>query len=684
MNNKLFVFDCEADGIYGNILSIAAKAVDSGEEISSFYGAVKITLDEIKTEWVRENVYEHLKNAEKQYETEDELLEAFWEFYASYAGEYEVVTDVPYPVETGVFGKCVSKDLENRQKYSPYPVYDLESMLAAKGRDKLEDRELLSGLKAARHDAMNDVDMIIKILENLGMIEKKDDSEKVYSYHTFLLPYIWKTSKRSKQKKYYSKLSEKNWKEYHVSYENMSERYGELQKPGPTSEDGSTAESDGKNEKEKYDLTLFQEHKIIQYFTESARRSILGEDKDYVKVFIYDNLSGKDEYVIENQGTTYKLDINGIKLKVYNTGIAILIFELENNRYRDIKSVKNINEWGRRLYPPYFLEGKNYFCPATAEKLGITDPDNSIKNLSTISGPGYKLPLSDNDCLPDFIKNMLPDDDKIKTAIDDRMFVCCSVTDPEYSKTAKTVKYLDLVNAEETEFPSNIARRRFIKRNNVLENAKSLYELIYIDREGDCSCLSNKTLEKLLKESVYDRWDEYGTYTMVSHHSLIFLSNGGVEHPLESFLLQTIQMATAVLAQRATINYFGSRVSEISSGFESQNVSFNKNKKLISLQKKYIAFLSQHMNIEITCQEQGIEIYNLLQKQLYVIEENEKLRKEIEMLSEAANTAQDLKISILALCATIILGIPAIYELIIRRLAIYEFLRFLFEQLLQK
>ena len=68
---------------------------------------------------------------------------------------------------------------------------------------------------------------------------------------------------------------------------------------------------------------------------------------------------------------------------------------------------------------------------------------------------------------------------------------------------------------------------------------------------------------------------------------------------------------------------------------------------------------NQHNNIEVTCQEQGIELYKKLQTALYVPENNEALEKEIELLCNAANSANDLKLNILAIVLSIILAIVA-------------------------
>ena len=68
-------------------------------------------------------------------------------------------------------------------------------------------------------------------------------------------------------------------------------------------------------------------------------------------------------------------------------------------------------------------------------------------------------------------------------------------------------------------------------------------------------------------------------------------------------------MLTLVLAQRATVIVLQDAASRLS----------NKGKdKLINLQKKYVALQNQLLLFEVTPQEQGIEMYQLLRQQLYL------------------------------------------------------------------
>ena len=161
MSGYMFI-DAETDGLYGQVLSVAAiVANEDCVEYAHFYGKQKINLSDIQDEWVREHVYPILSDA-PEYESEDALLEAFWEFYVMHPDCF-VIADVPYPVECLLFRKCVAKDENNRKSLAPFPLMDLSSMLYAKGINPLEDRTKLLDRDENMHNALTDARVGLEI-----------------------------------------------------------------------------------------------------------------------------------------------------------------------------------------------------------------------------------------------------------------------------------------------------------------------------------------------------------------------------------------------------------------------------------------------------------------------------------------------------------------------------------------
>lgn len=163
-NMKKYMFiDAETDGLYGSFLSIAAIVCDDmGNEESVFYAEKKIRLEDIQDKWVLENVVPYL-GGEIEFETEKELLAAFWEFYRSHEGCI-CIGDVIYPVEVKIFEKNVLENIEERKFQGPYPFLDLSSMLYAKGIDPAIERSTLIDTKEyIAHRALDDVRVTIAI-----------------------------------------------------------------------------------------------------------------------------------------------------------------------------------------------------------------------------------------------------------------------------------------------------------------------------------------------------------------------------------------------------------------------------------------------------------------------------------------------------------------------------------------
>ncbi len=450
--------------------------------------------------------------------------------------------------------------------------------------------------------------------------ETSDSSDFLcpYSSHVFAFPFIWNDQKVSFLK--YCEIVEKwGWRNIDVKSHNDIT---------PT-------------DIEK--ISIEEKFQQMQYFTPSAQKIVFNMGTDYAKNYKYPFFEG--EYELSKGETTYKLKLKSINLKICNTGIGILYFTTENDTYCDIESVKKINEYGRRIFPPYFNNSKTgkTIPYIVADRIKMVIDNN--ENITVFENDFLKEKNFDVRYIPGFLKALLPECDKneIAPAVDDRMFVCCIVNDVDYS--SKVLKYdSDTVNERES-----------------LNIAMDLYEFINIDLPGDCTCPTKEMLYSSLKQNVYSRWGNRGTLYAISAHSFMCLTTGQVVHINENFLNLYVHMVVIALAQRASIIYFDTLSSEISNPFANGKKKI-KNKELLFLQEKYIAFLNQYMNIEITCQEQGIELYELMKKRMYINDDNKKLQNQIERLYEAANVSQDSKFNRWATAFALIAIISQIIE----------------------
>lgn len=68
----------------------------------------------------------------------------------------------------------------------------------------------------------------------------------------------------------------------------------------------------------------------------------------------------REDYFLENKGKynftveTFSLYIEKISLLIYSEGIGILAFHLDNYKYKSPEEILLINQFGRRIYPPFF------------------------------------------------------------------------------------------------------------------------------------------------------------------------------------------------------------------------------------------------------------------------------------------------------------------------------------------
>lgn len=475
-------------------------------------------------------------------------------------------------------------------------------------------------------------------------------SELPYSYHTFLFPFIWKTNADVQLRDFERILKigdrwiENNWEEI------MKSR-------------------DITVEDEK--LSWFQNYQAYQYFTTAANNAIFNADgKGVCRCYEYAGNHGK--YIIVKGNETFELTINRIRLSVYDAGIGIIIFEMENHNYRDQDSVNKINEYGRRINFPYLMEGSHTLC---ADKITIEFDDIGIKleedYLYTaehikehIQDPEHPIslyyvmkPIQD---ILDGGTNQITSNPKhlnskflIIPCTDDRMFVCCMVLDEKLSRE------LQGIGAERTSFLKDTDIRLKKVGGSVIDMSGNrhddymegwsdeetlssrLYKLLFIEKE--LSCQDNMMKYELLDNCVYRRWINMGTIYGVTHHSLIGVNNGntGILYSvINPFLTLYVQMAVITLAQRSVLLMLENEAASISDSFrDDADITMDELREIERLQRRYVKIQNQLLLSEITVQEQGVELYDMLRRQLYIDRNMADLDSEMNNLRDITNTA---------------------------------------------
>lgn len=359
----------------------------------------------------------------------------------------------------------------------------------------------------------------------------------------------------------------------------------------------------------------------------------------------------------------YELNLDKIILKKYeieNEKIFLMMIYVTNNDYERLSDIKNINQYGRRLYSPWIPldlgNGANTECP---DDLQIHIGDEVIYSNDSNDENNGKADLNYKD--KEIFKYNF--DDKSKFKLNEIRQNKSIIKNPHKSNLIQNIlNYKKKLEDEKIKIelinPDRMYVGFYLKNNSLIERIKKystrrqeyaylydddlsdqLYALAYIDRE-DATCQSRVMRKKLLQETIYDRWIDCGTIHTVTHNGFGCIASDGApyESVIMPFLTEYMEMMALVLLQRNLLLEFHIRAKELSPEFNSE--------KLENLQKKYVKFKTQVLLFEVTPQEQGYEIYRLMQKQLYIDEEKEKLDDIMNSLYEVANVKHSIELNI--------------------------------------
>lgn len=486
----------------------------------------------------------------------------------------------------------------------------------------------ISNISFSEEEILNNIDNINTYINHI-----------IISYHTFMFPFEFSYGKENNKIdliQIIGELKNNNWNyENNFDINKISDNipnYNEynyfneqakhiLYERKCSEKDIFKCENFKKNENKESECKYYIKNNCIKksesfYFT-----------KENVKPLKYKIFTTKkDEVTEEFKPIIYVLDINEISLRIFKHGIAILCFHLENYEYKDINDILNINQFGRRIYPPflnYDKEEKIVSVKTSELSSKITIEDDSKSFIQT----NFESFNDDKNNKLDFIiKNLCncfvenPSQDKYKIQInpllDDRMFVVCWYGNDEFSSSLK-YNY---------------------KRSD------KWYEFLFVDKSNGISCQNEEMKEELIKNNTYQRWSKFGTLFGISRYSFICLTNSypSLKSNSALFLIDHMrtmyyQLIVLTFIQRVSILRFKKR---IKNALENNDID-----KFEKIQEHYLSFINKICLREVTSQEQGIELYNMMRNIMGVTESAKELKEEIEELSNLANTKKNDEIN---------------------------------------
>ncbi len=387
-------------------------------------------------------------------------------------------------------------------------------------------------------------------------------------------------------------------------------------------------------------ITLFNEKNYFYEFVHDALYDNGKNDNSNI-VRHYERNEPKHQdvfYRIKTVRKEYELKVNSITLNLYSTGVGVLIFSLNNYKYSELDDILHINQFGRRVYPPYFA---------------AKDPDNNSSELSkgiTIDGLNgtytedfQQYKEKDTNKPAHFLQKMVHEvapNINIKAVIDDRMY------------TLSWFKNSELVN-------------KFCEAPDSVKNyttSEDWYKYVFVDW-SDCTCQNDEMRKTLLTEATYQRWEKWGSLYGISRYSFVMLSSAGedLKHLYDNFETMYTRMAELILVQKASVLRFSAEVTNISSMEHPKGASISE--RVRSLYKEYIRFVNQIHFREVSAQDQAIELYTMLYNSANLNKQVEKLDGEIEELYHYVSLVEDKRnskmMSHLSLIATIF--VPATF-----------------------
>lgn len=311
----------------------------------------------------------------------------------------------------------------------------------------------------------------------------------------------------------------------------------------------------------------------------------------------------------EKADKKYSLYLAGITLRIFDIGVAILTFEVENDKYNDPKDIFNINEYGRRIYPQFLSDGfskekvQEVFLPLSLDVNGFKE-EFKQENYDEIKIANFILQTLG---ITFTIKKTEEGRYYIQSLLDDRMFVVSHFFDDDFSNC--------------------------IKKDGCHDK---WYQYVFVDKLNSKMIQNSEMQENFIRQSTYKRWQGYGTLFGVTRYSFVVLTNKD-EFSKDVLLNHTktlyFQMVTLSLATRATILRFSDEITALS---DIQNGDKYITSKISQLYKNYLRFKNKLYFKEITPQEQGIELYDKMREVMRIDSDITDLSHEIGSLNSYA------------------------------------------------
>ena len=119
------------------------------------------------------------------------------------------------------------------------------------------------------------------------------------------------------------------------------------------------------------------------------------------------------------------------------------------------------------------------------------------------------------------------------------------------------------------------------------------------------------------------------------------------------------------ILQRASILTFSKKASSLSEIINAKKNKKKHIKSIMELHEKYVQFENQILLTELTSQEQGIELCDMIAEQLYIEEDSKELMERLYHLYEISNIRSNDKLNSHVFLLTVVTVVLAVLQIAI-------------------
>lgn len=441
--------------------------------------------------------------------------------------------------------------------------------------------------------------------EEIAGIVDKIRTHFMYSYHIFYFPFKW--AKKDVHEGTMTQLTDFS----QIRFLNN----GKWVRPAVAESQENDGNKTDKNNVSLDAQVLYNEKNYYFRFVHDVLYDSGDGNDNLVMHFERKEPQEKDvRYLIKVSGREkpYSLKVDAININLYKTGVGLMSFYLRNDDESqcDTRDILNINQYGRRILPPFWSEVNAEKRQELSEYLEISGLDTEISKEDfksyTVDEPWTATSMLDS-LLKDLTGNLT-----LTPVIDDRMFVMSLYKNDDMSR-------LSLSAADAYCNPSS-------------PFSEFWYKYLFVDT-GWPTCQNDEMMWDLLRSHTYLRWQKWNSLYGVSRYSFVYLTNSGVPSYLVDYFMTTYaRMMEIALVQRASVLCFSNEVTTLTKRGDWTLEKLSEH--VDSLNEEYIRFINRMYFNELTSQDQGVELYGLIRQNLDIDSYVEELKDEIEKLHD--------------------------------------------------